>query len=270
VSARSHFPGDPLFVAKEFKFLEVKRLVEYDFCLNTVMTRSHVLLFTLLFVPFSLHASQKTEFLPHTKQTCASRSANGRELQIQYRGFHWRNRETDVYTGAVAYYVPGSGEFLWWGAGFTTKEAYLKNIGNNDETFCTSKRHDIVLVDDGELVIFYAENGGIHIFHSNLKFPSIEKGWEYVAEHPDETSSWGGGKWLQEVSLDKELGYDFFRTERLRLSAQPYLYDSLAGVTKVGSTWQVEIKGADQPNRAFVVLDRAFNLVKVTTNPAPK
>lgn len=223
-----------------------------------------------LALTFPLHAKQKAKFLPHTRQTCTSRSANGQEYEIQYRAFRWKNQGKDVYTGAVAYYALGSGEFLWWGDGFTTKEAYMRNMGNNGVTLCTAPRPDIVLVDDSELVDFYAENGGIHVFHSNLKFSSIEKGWEYASEHPEETSSWWGGKWIQVVSLNKELGDLFFRPERLWEAAQVYLYDSLAGVTKVGSTWQVEIKGADEPNRALVVLDSDFKLVKVTKISNPK
>ena len=222
-----------------------------------------------LVLTFPLHAQRQAEFLPHTKHTCTSRTANGQEYRIEYRAFHWRNQDKDVYTGAVAYYAPGTGEFLWWGGlGFTTKEAFLRNWGSSSgTTLCKSKRPDIAVLQDGEWADFYGENGGIHVFHSKLKFPSMEKGWQYVAEHPEETSSWLGGKWLQVVVLDKELGDDFFRPERLRYAAQGYFYDSLAGVTKVGSTWQVEIKGADEPNRALVVLDSDFKLLGVTKTP---
>jgi hypothetical protein len=228
-----------------------------------VITRSHFLLASLL-LSFPLHAEQKAKFLPHTNHTCTSRTANGQEYRIEYRAFRWRNQHKDVDTGAVAYYAPGSGEFLWWGGvGFTTKEAFLRNEGTSSKTLCTAKRPDIAVLEDGEWADFYAENGGIHVFHSNLKFPSMEKGWEYVAEHPEDTSSWWGGKWIQVVDLDKELGDDFFRPERLRFAAQVYFYDSLEGVTKVDSTWQVEIKGADEPNRALVVLDSNFRLLRV-------
>ena len=117
---------------------------------------------------------------------------------------------------------------------------------------------------------FYASNGEIRVFHSNLKFPSIDKGWAYVSEHPDETSSWLGGKWMELISLYQQLGGDFFRPERLRFDARPYSYDSLADVTKVDSNWQVEIKGADEPNRALVLLDDHFKLLKVSRTPAQK
>lgn len=234
------------------------------------MTRSQVLLSTLLLLALPVHASQRAKFLPHTRQTCVSRSANGLEYRIEYRGLRWTDQGKDVYTSAVAYYAPGSGEFLWWGgAASTTKGAFLRNEGTGSKTLCTAKRRDIALLEDSEWADFYAQNGEIHIFHSSLKFPSIEKGWEYVAEHPEETSSWLGGKWIEVISLYKHLGDDFFRPEKLRFAAQGYFYDSLAGATKVGSTWQVEIKGADEPNRALVVLDSNFKLVKVTRAPSP-
>jgi len=36
---------------------------------------------------------------------------------------------------------------------------------------------------------------------------------------------------------------------------------------KVGSHWEIEIKGADEPNRATVSLDSNFKLIAVTKNP---
>jgi hypothetical protein len=176
-----------------------------------------------LLLPLPLYPKDKAKFLPQAKHTCTARTANGEEYRIQYRAFRWRNQGKDVFTGAVAYYALGSGEFLWWGGlGFTTKEAFLRNEGTSSKTLCTAKRRDIAVLEDGEWADFYAENGGIHVFHSNLKFPSMEKGWQYVAEHPEDTSSWWVGKWIKVVVLDKELGGDFFRPERLRFAAQEY------------------------------------------------
>jgi hypothetical protein len=45
---------------------------------------------------------------------------------------------------------------------------------------------------------------------------------------------------------------------------------SLSGlpVDKVGEQWKLEIRGANDPNRATVLLDRNFNLIEVTKNPA--
>ena len=45
---------------------------------------------------------------------------------------------------------------------------------------------------------------------------------------------------------------------------EQYIYNPLVSVKKVGSNWILEIKGADEPNKAEVVLDSSFKLVKVT------
>ena len=74
---------------------------------------------------------------------------------------------------------------------------------------------------------------------------------------------------MEFIYIDTELGRDFFRPERLRFDARPYTYDSLTGVSKVGSNWQLEIKGADKPNRAIVLLDSNFKLLKVTKIAVP-
>jgi hypothetical protein len=41
-------------------------------------------------------------------------------------------------------------------------------------------------------------------------------------------------------------------------------------VKEVGATWEVVIKGADEPNRAMIVLDKNFKLLKVTRLAAAK
>jgi len=53
----------------------------------------------------------------------------------------------------------------------------------------------------------------------------------------------------------------------LEFSAQGYFYNSLGDVKKVGRNWEMEIKGADDPNRATVLLDSNFKLLSVTKNP---
>ena len=50
----------------------------------------------------------------------------------------------------------------------------------------------------------------------------------------------------------QQLGSDFLRPKRLEFSAQGYFYNSLGSVKKVGQNWKLEIKGADEPNRATV------------------
>ena len=62
----------------------------------------------------------------------------------------------------------------------------------------------------------------------------------------------------------------FFRPESLRWDARPFFYDSLVNAKKADSKWEIVIKGADEPNRALVILDENFKLVKVTRFAAPK
>jgi hypothetical protein len=224
-----------------------------------------VTLAVLLVLP--LHAgTKKADFLARPRQTCTSTLAAGEQYQIQRRAFRWTREGSEVYTDAVAYYALGSGEFFWWGMGYT-KAGYERDAKNSAGLDCAAPRHDFLELQDGEWADFWGNNGGIRVFHSKLRFPSIEKGWQYVAEHPDETSEWWGGKWVELISLDKELGSEFFRPERLRYDARVYFYDSLLSVKKVGSTWLLEIKGADEPNRALVELDSDFKLIKVTKAP---
>ena len=221
----------------------------------------------LLVLPL-LAGTKRAAFLARPKQTCTSRLTSGQQYEMQRRAFRWTRDGTEVFTDAVAYYALGSGEFFWWGMGYT-KVGYERNVKNSARLDCAAPRHDFLELQDGEWADFWGNNGGIHVFHSKLRFPSIEKGWQYVAEHPDETSEWLGGKWVELISLDEELGADFFRPERLRYDARGYFYDSLAGVKKVGSTWLLEIKGADEPNRALVELDSSFKLIKVTKATPP-
>jgi hypothetical protein len=206
---------------------------------------------------------QKASFLKEKDQTCVLRLATGQEYELQFRTFRWKKDHTEMYTSAVAYYAPGSGAFLWWGMA-STREQYLSYIAKEGKFDCAAKLTNFLLLQDGDWVAFSAISSGIRAYHSNLRFPSTGKGWEYVADHPDEMASWSSGKWVEFISVGKELGPDFFRPERLRFDARPYAYDSLTGVSKVGPNWQLEIKGADEPNRAIVLLDSNFKLLKVT------
>jgi hypothetical protein len=70
--------------------------------------------------------------------------------------------------------------------------------------------------------------------------------------------------------LYKQLGNEFFRPKRLEFDARPFVYNSLDSVKKVGQNWELEIKGADEPNRATVLLDANFKLLAVTKNTAPR
>lgn len=226
---------------------------------------------TCVILSLALHAAKtQAKFLPGKPQICKSHLADGQPFTMQRRSLVRKQNDRDVFTDAVLYYAPRAGAFFWRGQGYTnyTKEDYLKNVIDNGKLDCGAKRMDVLLLQDGEWTDFFAQDSELHIFHSGLRADSLKQAWRYVAEHPDESSSWFGGKWLVLVSLREELGADFFRPENLRLDARPYSYNSLEGVHKINSGWQVEIRGADPPNRAWVLLDSDFHLLKVTrTSP---
>jgi hypothetical protein len=110
----------------------------------------------------------------------------------------------------------------------------------------------------------------IDVFHCKLKFPTRQKAWSHVAAHwrdgPDDAEP--SAKWVEEISLYKQLGENFFRPKRLEFDARPYSYDPLVSAKKVDGQWKLEIRGADEPNRAIVLLDSDFKLLGVTKNPS--
>jgi hypothetical protein len=73
---------------------------------------------------------------------------------------------------------------------------------------------------------------------------------------------------VEQLSLYQQLGAEFFRPKKLEFSARGYFYNSLGSVNKVGQNWELEIKGADEPNRATVLLNSNFRLLAVTKNHA--
>jgi hypothetical protein len=214
-----------------------------------------------LLLPVSAIASQ-ADFVPGTKHTCYLHLATGKPYVLQTRTFHWKKNEIETYTTAVAFYAPGSGEFLWFGSDYTPDQ-YFRYGKTYSTPGCTDAQANPLLLQDGEWANFWAINCSLWVFHSNLKFPSIGKGWWYVAEHPNESSSTPfGGKWVESIYLDKLLGSDFFhRPERLRYDARPYVFQPLIGVKKVGSNWELQIQGTDE--KALVVLDKNFRVVKI-------
>ena len=127
-----------------------------------------------------------------------------------------------------------------------------------------------LFLQDGEWADFWAENGRITVFHCNLRFDSRQKAWSHVTEHWRELDSFSDSntKWVEVILLYKQLGSEFFRPKRLEFDARAFFYNSLGGVKKVGSNWELEINGADEPNRAMVLLDSSFKLLAVTKNSA--
>jgi hypothetical protein len=109
------------------------------------------------------------------------------------------------------------------------------------------------------------------VHHSRLRFRSIGEAWRHVSTHFDECQLPSGrAKCYVKIPLYKEINPDLFRPESLRFDARGYNYDPLMSVKKVGSTWKVVIKGADEPNRAMVILDENFTFVKIARLAAPR
>lgn len=222
---------------------------------------SIALAYAVFLLPVSAIASQ-AEFVPDTKHTCNLHLASGRPYILQSRTFRWKKSVTELYATAIAYYAPGSGEFIWWESDYTPDQ-YSRWGKNYSKPGCTDARPETLLWQDGEWADFWAFNTRIQVVHSKLKFQSIEKGWQYVAEHPSESSSMAEGKWVVWIDLGKVLGSDFFhRPESLRYDARPYTFQPLLGVKKVGSNWELQIQGTDA--RALIVLDNNFKVVRVT------
>ena len=179
-----------------------------------------------------------------------------------------------LYVKVRAYYRPGPGEILWRSTGYSKAgyESLLKENRNRAAAACEESYRHILLLRDGEWADFWAERGRIVVFHSKLKFSSPEKAWEYIGQHWRDGSDDPGSSTKQalEVQLYDELGREFFRPKSLEFDARPYTYDSLVNVNKVGTNWVMEMKGADEPNRATVVLDENFKLLKATKDGPSK
>jgi len=229
--------------------------------------RNWPLLLVVLFV-LPVFATPKANFIGSAKN-CERSLPNARRYQVSRRLLHWTEGSEDLYADAIAYYMPGSGEFMWRGTTYTKHgyDSWLK--GKPQPAVCKLFAGEFVELRASEWADFSGMSGSIEIYHRALRFGSIREAWDYVRLHPDETPGAGHvtGNWYTRVNLYPQLGYDFFRPERLRYDARPFTYLSLTSVKKVGSQWEVEIKGADAPNRAVLILDGAFKLVSVTKYP---
>jgi len=220
---------------------------------------------TGLLLPISASAA-KADFIPDAEHTCKLHLANGRPYILQLRTLRWKRNEAAVYTTVSGYYAPGSGEFLWWGMDYSEDayDRYGKEMSKSSKPECTDIQPKTLLLQDGEWAYYLTLDTSLRVFHSNLRFPSIERAWLYVAEHPGETSSWNGGKWVESIDLGKLLGPEFFhRRESLLYDARPYTFQPLMSVNKVESNWELQIQGTDQ--RALVILDSHFKAIKVLT-----
>jgi len=223
--------------------------------------------------------AQKSEprYLSHWDHMCTAILADGTKYEL------WDRLLVTEWQGKVAYlpvrglYRPHSGEFLLRAsAGCVDKEhasEAMEKPHKGGACHEEPQRH-ILLLQDGGWLDFWASNGSVEVFHSNLKFHSRSEAWKYVAEHwQDAESPIVGGassKFVEVINLNQQLGSEFFRPKRLEFSAQGYFYNSLGRVKKEGQNWELEIIGADDPNRATVLLDSNFKLLAVTKNPGTK
>jgi hypothetical protein len=195
-----------------------------------------------------------------------------RITKVHYRTLKARWKDRDVYVMVNAYYKPGSGEFLYYSS-IRDKETYLRDFKQQVTAPCKPTEGLVALLENGEWADFWVLTMGprIEVYHSTLRFDSIGEAWRYVSTHFDECQLPSGRSWCYvEIPLYKEINSDFFRPDRLRFDARGYSYDPLMSVKKVSSTWEVVVKGADEPNRATIILDEKFKLVKITRIPAPK
>jgi hypothetical protein len=171
-------------------------------------------------------------------------------------------------------YRPGSGEFLLRASvGFVDKEQAIVMMEKPQKsgTCPEDRQYHILLLQDGEWIDLRASNANVEVFHSNLKFHTREEAWSYVAEHWQDADHFAGGpstKFVEVINLNQQLGSEFFRPKRLEFAAQFYFYNSLGSIKKVGQNWELEIKGADEPGRATILLDSNFKLLAVTKNPS--
>ena len=232
------------------------------------MGRHTFLIAVLLTMTISLHGQATTPGpLPGSDHACKAVLDDGTWYEIWDRVLLEEWEGQPLYLKVRAYYRPGSGEMLWRSTGYSKAgyQSMLKEIPKRADTGCSENDRHVLLLQDGEWADFWAERGRIVIFHSNLKFTTREKAWAYIEQHWREASDDPGSstKWMSEVLLYDQLGREFFRPKGLQLDARPYAYDSLESLKKMGANWVMEIKGADAPNRATVVLDRNFKLIKV-------
>jgi hypothetical protein len=230
----------------------------------------------LMLMAMSLSAqTSKPKYLSHSDSVCKATLADGTPYEVWDRVFvtEWEGKPS--YVPVRALYKPGSGEFLWrWSLGFSDVEhaSEVMDKPKKGGACLENPQHHILLLQGGEWIDFWAWNGSVCVFHSNLKFNTRKKAWSYVVEH------WQDGqfaivdgpstKFVEVISLNQQLRADFFRPKRLEFSAQGYFYNSLGNVKKVDQNWELEIKSADEPNCATVLLDSNFKLLSVAKNPA--
>jgi hypothetical protein len=229
---------------------------------------------TVLAVPLSAQ-TPKPGYLSDSDRMCTATLPGGTTYEVWDRLLltEWKGKPS--YLPLRGLYRPGTGEFLWRASvGFVDKEHAKEMMGKPQKggPCPQDPGGHILLLQDGEWIDFSAFNGNISVLHSNLKFHTREEAWSYVAAHWQDADSVmaenSSTKFVEEINLYQQLGADFFRPKRLEFHAEGYFYSSLGDVKKTDKGWELEIKGADEPNRATVLLDSNFKLLSVTKDPA--
>jgi len=218
-------------------------------------------------LPLSAQTHQP-RYLREADHVCKNPLPDGTAYERWDRVFLTAWQDKPLYVKLRAYYRPGYGEVFLVSTGLS-EHGYmgeLKEEKKEPRTSCEVTPGHILIFEDGEWVDFWAERGKIVVFHCHLKFDTREKAWDYIAQHwrdaDDDLDA--KRKWTSEIFVYDQLGREFFRPKRLEFDARPYSYNSLGSVKKAGSNWELEIKGADEPNRATVLLDSEFKIFKVT------
>jgi hypothetical protein len=225
----------------------------------------------LVVVPLSAQTSEP-RYLSDWDHMCKATLADGTKYEVWDRLLVTKWQGKPSYLPVRGLYRPGSGEFLLRASvGFVDKEHAVAMMEKPQKggACAEDQQYHVLLLQDGEWIDFWSWNGGVEVFHSNLKFHTREEAWSYVAEHWQDADPVLGGastKFVVEINLGEQLGADFLRPKRLEFSAQGYVYNSLGSVKKVGQNWELDIKGADELNRATVLLDNNFKLLAVTKN----
>jgi hypothetical protein len=188
-------------------------------------------------------------------------TAYGRILKTSYRG-------QTAYVDVRGYYKPGTGEFLWFGPAYAEKayQTTVKDRPRVADDLCAPRYPNLLLFKDREWVLFLPSEDKLQVVHCNLRFPTVQLAWQYVARYWDE-ASYSFQHWSTWVPLSKDLGEDFFRPGNMKNSSEPYNYNFIVGAKKTTDAWEVEIKSAEGSRRALVTLNVNFQFLKVTKLP---
>jgi hypothetical protein len=226
----------------------------------------------LVGLPLGAQTSKPAHYLSKADHRCRATLADGTPYEAWNRVIATEWDGQPLYVKVRAYYKPGSGELLWRSTGLSEK-AYRGDLQGTSPMVrdrCAEPYGHILVLQDGEWADFWAERGRVVVYHCDLKFKTRGEVWDYLKQH------WRDGtddanpstKWGLEILLYDQLGAGFFRPKKLEFDARPYSYDSLVSVKKNGNTWELIIRGADEPSRAIVLLDHRFKIAKVAKDAA--